>query len=90
MIRTIPDDVIVNEFEADKLFDFLSEVSTSARFCIVFRSQPLFLARISVCMQRLTTISIETIQSPLLSKYLEGHTESVLLIRGTYCQYWLN
>ena len=28
MIRTIPDEVIENEVEADKLFDFLSEVST--------------------------------------------------------------
>ena len=27
--------------------------------------------------------------SNLLMKYLEGHTKSVLLIRGTYHQYWL-
>ena len=29
------------------------------------------------------------IQSNWLSKYLEGHTKSVLLIRGTCYQYWL-
>ena len=29
------------------------------------------------------------VQSNLLNEYLEGHTKSVLLIRGTYYQYWL-
>ena len=29
------------------------------------------------------------LQSNLLSKYLVGHTKSVLFIRGTYYQYWL-
>ena len=29
------------------------------------------------------------VQLNMLSKYLEGHTKSILLIRGTYYQYWL-
>ena len=29
------------------------------------------------------------VQSNLFSRYLEGHTKSVLLIRGIYYQYWL-
>ena len=32
---------------------------------------------------------IYKVKSNLLSKYLEGDTKSVLLIRGTYYQYWL-
>ena len=29
------------------------------------------------------------IQSSLLSKQIEGHAKSILLIRGTHYQYWL-
>ena len=32
---------------------------------------------------------VHEIQLDLLSKYLEGHTKSVLLIRATCYQYWL-
>ena len=35
------------------------------------------------------TYYVYVIQLDLLSKYLEGYTKSVLLIRGTYYQYWL-
>ena len=43
---------------------------------------------LSFCQMYLVTMLVD-IQSNLLSEYLEGHPKSVLLIRGTFYQYWL-
>ena len=61
------------------LCDSVHGMSCSMSVLVYYASQP------EICVQYKTCIEYNTMN--MLSRYLERHTKSVILIKGTYYQY---